>query len=146
MARTLQRKIFAGCRELGLDADARHDLQLAATGKESLSEMSEVELTLVINRLKESGFNATSRGGKGRKKAPRADIRFCHVMWRLLHENGTVRQPGAAGLNAFIRKQFEKAWGYVPVDIDTMTEWSQIRDVVEALKGWCAREQIELDQ
>jgi len=143
--RALQRKIFAGCRELGLDADARHDLQLAATGKESLSDMTEAELELVIDRLKQSGFNPASRGGK-RKRAPRADIRFCHVMWRLLHEAGAVRQPGAAGLNAFVRKRFEKTWGYVPVDIDAMTEWSEIRDVVEALKDWCGREGIELDQ
>jgi len=77
---------------------------------------------------------------------PRADVRFCHVMWRLLNEAGAAKVPGPQGLNAFIRSRFEKTWGYTPIDIDAMREWREIADVVEALKDWCAREGIDLEQ
>jgi hypothetical protein len=66
-------------------------------------------------------------------------------MWRLLVEAGSAKVAGPKGLNAFIRARFEKTWGHVPIDIDAMTEWSEIDDVVQALKDWCARDGIELN-
>ncbi|MCU9850369.1 regulatory protein GemA [Defluviimonas sp. WL0024] len=142
--RALQRQIFAGCRELGLDTDTRRDLQLVATGKDSLSDMSEAEMHKVVAALKERGWRP-SAGAKGRRPAAnRADVRFCHVMWRLLHEKGAVKASGAKGLNAFIRARFEKKWGSVPIDIDTMQDWSEIADIVDALKAMCLRNGIEV--
>lgn len=139
----LRQKIHVGCRELGLDSDTRRDLQYAATGKASMRDMDEADMRKVLTVLEQKGFKPTSAGR--RPKAKRADIRFCHVMWRLLHEAGEARVKGAAGLNAFIRARFEKTWGHVPIDIDSMTEWQEIKDVVEALKSWCDRAGIELD-
>lgn len=143
-ARNLQRLIHVGCRELRIEAEDRHALQLMTTGKESLSDMSEAELLKVVGALKDRGFTPHATGK--RKPAGRADIRFCHVMWRLLHEAGAVRVGGPAGLNAFVQKRFAKSWGSVPIDIDAMRDWQEIRDVVEALKDWCHREGIELDR
>lgn len=140
----LRKLIFAGCRTLGLDAELRHDLQLAATGKASLSDMNERELRLVVGALKECGFEPQPGRKAARKPAGRADIRFCHVMWRLLYEAGAVKVAGPKGLNAFVRSQFEGKWKSVPIDIDALTDWHQINDVVEALKAWCAREGIAL--
>lgn len=145
MPRALQRKIFAGCRELGLDDDTRRDLQFAATGKTSLSDMSEEELSQVIKALEARGFKRAVKPGANRPMARRADVRFAHVLWRLLHENGAARVAGPAGLNAFIRARFAGKWGAAPMDIDMMTDWAQIADVIEALKAWCEREGIELD-
>lgn len=145
MSRALQRKIFAGCRELGLDDDTRRDLQLAATGKASLSEMTEAELNQVIKALETRGFKrAVKPGAKRRPMAKRADVRFAHVLWRLLHENGAAHVAGPAGLNAFIRSRFAGKWGAAPLDIDMMTDWAQIADVIDALKAWCKREGIEI--
>ncbi|MGC9368687.1 MAG: phage protein GemA/Gp16 family protein [Paracoccaceae bacterium] len=144
MNRSLQKLVFAACRQLGLDDEARRDLQVSVTGKASMRDMTEADLKLVVNRLKESGFDPDG-GKRKRPRAPRADIRFCHVMWRLLHEAGAAKVKGPEGLNAFVRARFEKTWGYVPVDIDALREWSEIKDVVEALKDWCDREGIELE-
>lgn len=144
MSRALERTIFAGCRELGLDSDSRRDLQLMVTGKESLTEMTEADLRKVVSALKERGFRV-SRGTK-RPRASRADIRFCHVMWRLLNEAGEAKVPGAKGLNAFVQKRFAKKWGFAVIDIDALTEWEQIKDVVDALKDWCKRAGVDLDQ
>ncbi|SMH35980.1 regulatory protein GemA [Maritimibacter sp. HL-12] len=143
MSATLRRTIFAACRELGLDGDARHDLQLRVTGKTSLSDMDARELRLVVSEMKRMGFRL-SRGP--RKRAPRGDLRFAHVLWRLLNEAGVVKVPGAKGLNAFIRARFEAKWGHLPIDIDAMRDADQINDVVEALKAWCVREGIELER
>ncbi|WP_349295259.1 regulatory protein GemA (plasmid) [Thioclava sp. 'Guangxiensis'] len=142
MTHQLQRSIFAGCRELGLDEDSRRDLQLRVTGKASLSDMTDAEKTAVLSELRSKGFRV--RAGK-RPIAKRGDIRFAHVLWRLLHEAGETRVAGSAGLNAFIRKRFAKTWGAAPIDIDAMTDHVQISMVIDALKAWCARAGVELD-
>ena len=142
--RRLQKLIHVGCRELGIDKDTRRDLQVVACGKPSMSDMNEADLGKVVNALKARGFSPT-KGGK-RPRASRADVRLCHVLWRLLVEAGEAREPGAAGLNKFIRSRFENTWDYVPIDIDTMTEWREIDQVVQALKSWCDRKGVERDQ
>lgn len=139
----LIRKIHVGCRQLGIDADTRHALQLQVTGKASLTDMSEAELKLVVNHLKGRGF--TSKEGR-RPAAKRADVRFVHVMWRLLGEAGVLHKPGRDGLNAFIRSRFESTWGAVPADVDMLQEHDKISDVIDALKAWCERSGIELEE
>ena len=141
--RTLQRTIFAACRDLGLDDDARHDLQLRVTGKESLSDMTDGELKLVISEMKRMGFRH-ARGSRY-KLAPRADLRLVHVLWSRLGAAGTLERPGRDGLNAFIRTQFGGAWGSVPADVDMLRDAAQINAVIRALKAWCARAGVELD-
>ncbi len=145
--RALQRKIHVACRELGLDGDARHAVQIAACGKASMKDMDDNDLTLVINHLKDRGWKPKKPTAKQyRKAAPRADLRFVHVLWRLLGEAGVLDQPTRAGLNAFVRKRFEATWESVPIDIDALRDHEQINDVVEALKAWCGRVGVKLDR
>ena len=146
---SLKRMIHAGCRELGLDSDTRHDLQLVATGKASMADMTEAELHKVVAALKQRGFKPfgntyyTSRksGGKtrGHAQAPRADLRYVHVLWRQLGEAGALKRPGRDGLNSFIRLRFEGKWQSVPIDVDALRDASQINDVTRALKDMCRR-------
>lgn len=145
----LQKLIHVGCRDLGLDEDTRHDLQLVATGKGSMRDMSQGDLEALLAALKARGFNPDlSRPGvkNGRPAAERGDIRYAHVLWKLLALQGAVKVPGAKGLNAFIRARFEAHWGHVPIDIDAMREWAEIKDVVDALKAMCKRAGIEVRQ
>ena len=83
--------IHVAARELGLDADTRHQLQLVTTGKESLAAMTPAELDKVVDALKARGF-APGRhvARKGRQAAPRGDIRFAHVLWGKLVKVGAV--------------------------------------------------------
>ncbi|MDJ0826974.1 MAG: regulatory protein GemA [Rhodobacter sp.] len=137
----LRRTIFAACRELGLDDAARRDLQERATGKSSLSAMSEHEMESVIGALKASGFKP-GRGGKRHKLAPRGDLRLVHVLWSKLDKAGKVRMRGRKGLNSFIRSRFGAAWGSVPLDVDALRDADKIAALIEALKSWCEREGI----
>lgn len=137
---SLRRQIHVGCKQLGLDDETRHDLQLAATGKASMKDMSEGDMRKVLDALKQRGFKTST--GRKRKRAPRADVRYCHVLWGLLYKAGHARIGGAEGLNAFVRSRFENTWGHVPIDIDAMTEAGEINDVIRALKDWCGRNGI----
>ncbi|WP_290741632.1 regulatory protein GemA [Amaricoccus sp.] len=147
-ARNLQRLVHVGCRQLGIDAELRHDIQLAATGKASMAEMDEAELKLVVGALESRGFKPGFKGASkgGRAPAPRADLRYAHVLWGLLAAKGAVRAPGRDGLNAFVAKRFGKAWGATPIDVDALRDWRQIADLVDALKAWCKREGIPTTQ
>lgn len=147
MTLALKKLIHVGARTLGLDADTRHDLQMVATGKASLADMTEPELEKVVAAMKARGFKPSGAGAsKGRRPAAgRGDVRFCHVLWGKLHSAGAVDQKGAAGLNAFVRKRFGDAWGAAPIDIDKMQDWKQIATVIEALKSMCKRAGIKID-
>ncbi|UWQ31271.1 regulatory protein GemA [Leisingera sp. M527] len=142
MTRALQQKIHVGCRELGLDSDGRRDLQLAVTGKASMKDMTEAELNSVLRRLKSDGFKASS-GGKKHKLAPRADLRLIHVLWRGLGAAGELRDPSRKGLNKFNRARFGNTWQSVPADVDMLRQHDQIDQVIQALKSWGKRADID---
>lgn len=145
MTRALQMLVHVGCRELGIDGETRRDLQLVVTGKPSMLDMDEADLTKLVTALKERGFKP--HAGNARAKRPaakRGDVRFAHVLWGKLHKAGAVNQGGAKGLNAFIRARFEKSWGAAVFDIDAMQDARQIATLIEALKGMCTRAGITL--
>ena len=145
MTRSLQQLIHVGCRELHLDQDARRDLQLAVCGKASMRDMTQADLTAVLGRLKADGFKPELKGRKKRAGAPRADLRLIHVLWRKLGDAGQLRTPGRAGLNSFVRARFGNVWGSVPADVDMLRDWAQIDQVIQALKSWGQRVDIDFD-
>lgn len=145
MTRALQTLIHVGCRELGLDAETRRDLQYQVTGKASLRDMNGDELKLIVTALKDRGFVPKgARRGK-HNSAPRADLRLVHVLWRKLGEADALERPGRDGLNAFVRSRFGKVWGSVPADIDMLRDHAQIDMVIQALKLWCDRVGADVD-
>jgi phage gp16-like protein len=143
-SRNLQRMIHVGCKQLGLDDDTRRDLQLVVTGKASMAAMSEAEMLKVVDALKQRGFKTGFKGTSKTRRptAKRADVRLIHALWGALGRAGKLKKPGREGLNAFLRIRFEKKWGAVPIDVDALTDWSQISDVIKALKDWCRREGV----
>jgi phage gp16-like protein len=145
MTDTLRKMIFVGCRELSIDTEARQALQLSVVGKASMSDMDEAELTLVLNRLKSDGFKPSSKGRSKHKTAARADLRLIHVLWRKLGDAGVLDKPNRAGLNAYIRSQFGNAWSSVPADVDMLRDHKQIEAVLQSLKAWGKRADIDFD-
>lgn len=144
------RAIYAGIRAIGIDdEDDRRALYARVTGKSRLRDMDRRDKDAVLAELRRLEFGAADAQGAGTGRtrypiAPRGDLRFIHVMWRLLADQGSVRKAGRAGLNAFIRARFEAKWGHVPLDVDQMQEWAEINDVVEALRAMCRRAGIDL--
>ena len=146
MSAALTRTIMVGCRQLGLDDDTRRDLQLRVVGKASLRDMTATEQQKVLDALKAEGFTPSGGAKAKRKPAARGDVRFCYVLWGKLHRAGVVEQAGAKGLNAFVRKRFEKTWGAAPIDIDQMRDHAQIATIIEALKAMCKRAGLEVER
>ncbi len=144
MSRALQQKIHVGCRELGIDSEARRELQLVVTGKASMKDMDEADLKAVLKRLQESGFRVSS-SGKKHAKASRPDLRLVHVLWTKLGDAGQLRDPSRKGLNKFIRERFGKAWSNVPADVDMMRDQAEIDQVIQALKSWGQRVDIDFN-
>ena len=143
--RALQKTIFAGCRELGLDGDARKALQLQVSGKASMADMTDDELQAVVDRLRADGFKPKKKGGKFHPPAPRADLRLIHILWKALKDAGELDRPSREGLNAFIRSRFEDAWGSVPADVDMLRDADKIAAVIRALKAWMKRKDVPFD-
>lgn len=143
MSRALQKTIHVGCRELGIDADTRRELQKVITGKASMSDMDTSELLSVVKALRDRGFQRAQTPQRY-ARASRADLRLVHVLWAKLGEAGVLDKPGRAGLNAFIRSQFGNVWASVPVDVDALRDDTQINAVISALKSWCARAGVPL--
>lgn len=142
MSSALIKLVHVGCRELGIDAETRREMQEQLTGKASLSDMTDAEITLVVDNLKQRGFKV--KGGR-RKAASRADLRLIHVLWAKLGEAGALADPSRSGLNAFVRKQLEKAGGVAPADVDMLREHYQIDDIIQALKAWARRADADFD-
>ena len=133
------RTIHVACKQLGIGPDARHDLQLRLVGKASLADMTPAEQNRVLEHLKAQGFTATTGNRARRPAAKRGDVRLAHVLWGKLVAAGVMTAPGAKGLNAFVRSAWGKSWGAVPLDIDQMTNHSQIATIIQALKDRCTR-------
>lgn len=142
MSAKLRAQIHIACKELGLDQAARRDLQLVETGKASMSDMTDADMHKLLDRLKRDGFSADK---KPFKPAPRGDLRVVHVLWRKLGEAGAVRARGRAGLNAFVKERFGTAWGYVPVDVDHLTDKQHIDQLLQALRQMGKRAGIDFD-
>lgn len=142
MTAALIKTIHVGCRQLGIDAETRHEMQLRLVGKQSLAEMTDAERQRVLDELKARGFTPSS--GR-RARAPRADLRLIHVLWARLGHAGALKDPTRKGLNAFIQKRFGEAWGFVPSDIDGLRDAPKIDAVLQALIQWGKREKIDFD-
>ncbi len=66
-------RLMRACRAVGLDEEARHDMQMAVTGKASMRDMGGADLRRLLDRLNA----AQGRGEKGSATAirrPRAPI------------------------------------------------------------------------
>ena len=139
----LMRGIHGACRRLGLDDDARHDVQIAVTGKGSLRDMDARDLARLIahlNRLQgRTGGTGRGRGARHHARAVRGDVRLIHALWGDLGRRGALQRPDRAGLNAFIRARFAAHWSYVPLDVDMLGDAACITDVIRALQSMLQR-------
>ena len=139
----LMRAVHAVCRKLGLDDDARHDIQVRLTGRTSMRDMGVRELDRLLRHLNgHTGAGPGAGGADGGRRhatAPRADLRLVHALWGELGRRGALTHPGRGGLNAFIRARFGPHWAFVPMDVDALTDTACITDVIRALRAMLAR-------
>jgi hypothetical protein len=91
--------VHAAAKKQGIDEDTRRDIQLAATGKDSLTKMTLPEIGKVLDRL-----NATNKGA-GLSANARPHVGKIRALWWTLYWLGETSSPNDSALDAFVCRQ-----------------------------------------
>ena len=136
-------------KALSLTKEDAQALKLSITGKASAADMSVPQRRMVLAHLStlqaiQAGTpKPTYRGARrslDRSSADSADARWskARALWALLAQGGVVKVDTDAALTAYVKRQTRvEAWRFL--------NGYQINTVIESLKRWCARENIEVD-
>ncbi|UIJ46927.1 regulatory protein GemA [Sphingomonas cannabina] len=119
--------VRAACNRLGLDDDARRDIQQGIVGKASMSDMTIAELGKVLDRL-----NKDWKGPSGH----RAHVGKIRALWWSLYWLGAVVEPNDAAIDSFVRRQSG-------ISALRFLDHRNASSVVEALKSWLEREGVD---
>ena len=120
------RAVLAACRRLGLDQDARKEVQEELTGVASMAEMSERQLGELLDHL-----NRDYRG----TNPNRAHISKIKALWWSLYWLGAIDEPADRALSAFVKRQ-------TGIAALRFLDHRKAHSVVEALKSWLEREGV----
>ena len=142
-------RVHARAKQLGLDDDARRDIQRRAVGKESCAEMTAAELRRVLsemNRAARSGArdrapSARSSGASARRLREKKDARPSAreldakllALWISGWHLGVVRDRTDDGLAAWLRRRFK-------IEVPSWPDFPAKARAVEGMKAWLARE------
>lgn len=126
--------IHSGCKQLGIDEDARRAIYARVTGKASLKLMSPGEKEAVVGELRRLGFKLASRRPNGRARLSGKFAGKLQALWITAYNLDIVDNRDDAALEAFIRRQtgLERE--------RFLYHASDAAKVIEALKKWIARE------
>lgn len=126
--------IHSGCKQLGIDEEGRRAIYARVTGKDRLTLMSPGEKEAVVGELRRLGFTSISKRPNGRARLSGKYAGKLQALWIAAHNLGIVDNRDDAALEAFIKRQTgieRERWLHHAEDADK---------VIEALKGWIARE------
>lgn len=144
MSAAAYRLIAVGCRDLGIDDDARKAMLLARYGVESRKDLSPDQLSDFIEHLKNSGFRPIRAGqAQGSRKRPMSRHGYIRKIWALW---GNLKRADVldatdtdAALVAFVNRH-RKAGHMDSIDQLEWLDEAEASPIIEALKAWCRRE------
>ncbi|WP_336958693.1 regulatory protein GemA [Sphingobium aquiterrae] len=122
----LMRAVRAACRRLGIDDDARKDIQAEQIKKASMSDMSIGELGKLLDHL-----NRDWKGPMGH----RAHLGKIKALWWSLYWLGAIDDPGERPISSFVQRQ-------TGISALNFLDHRKAASVIEALKSWAAREGV----
>ena len=148
--RYVRGQIQKRAKRLGLDDDARRDLQRRAVGKDSCADMTTAELRRVLTHMGGTGrgsAGARKNGGAGRRAAnggaasarkndrpsARELDRKIVALWISGWHLGVVRDRSDDGLAEWLRRRFA-------IEVPAWPDFPAKARAVEGLKAWLARE------
>lgn len=121
-------------KQLGLDDDVYRAKLHMITGKSSTKDMTETERQKVITEFRRLGFQPIERRQDGRLKLTGKFAGKLQALWIAAYHLGITRERDDAALIAFVKRQ-------TGIDHVRWLKFAEdARSVVEAMKGWIARE------
>ena len=133
-------RVHARAKQLGLDDDARRDLQRRETGHESCADMNAAELRRVLAAMnggaggRDHAAPARTRGRRGGDKARTGPLLDkLTALWITGYHLGVVRDRSDAGLARWFRRQ-------TGLDAPAWAKPPELAQAIEALRAWLARE------
>lgn len=143
MTKDPRRALFAACKSLGMDDDARRDMLQSVIGKPSSKDLTPREWSKVLDHMnKLTGFALKQT----RKIDTSAEASKVRAIWLLLHQIGEVRDPSENALASYckrIAKVDDLHWAGAEIVtlIETLKKWAQ-RKLPAALAARLARLQL----
>lgn len=120
------RAVLAACRRLGIDNEARKDIQQQIVGTASMAEMTHAQLGKLLDHL--------NRDWQGTNPA-RPHLAKIKALWWSLYWLGAIDEPGEKALSTFVKRQ-------TGVAALRFLDSRQSFSVIEALKQWLKREGV----
>jgi hypothetical protein len=125
----LYRAVHAAIRANGMDDDDRKALQQQLFGKASLSDMSDAEISMLLNRLNKDRNNKAPAGH-------RAHVGKIRALWWSLYWLGEVESSDERAISAFVKRQTN-------VSALRFVDHRTAPAIIEGLKSWLARVGVE---
>lgn len=126
--------IHVGCKQLGIDDDAKRAIYARITGKASLTLMKPGEKDAVLQELRRLGFSTIARRPNGKQQLTGKFAKKLQALWIGAWNLGLIKERDDAALVAFVKRQ-------TGLDqVRFLHHADDARAVVEALKSWMQRE------
>lgn len=127
MTEPLRRQIKAAQVKLNMDQADYLALLNRITGKSSSTELSKTEIKAVLNEFKRLGWEPNNKNAKL--------VRTIKFLWMRLGEENCLNTPDRSAMESFCKRFTDGKSLY-------RAQRGQLQNIVEALKQWCARENI----
>lgn len=129
--------IHVGKTQLGLDDELYRELLESCTGKTSSKDMTTQQLDVVLNRLKQLGFQVESKEKTGVSNlADDAKSKLIRHLWLQLHQAGQVHNGSEKALAKFVENK-------VGVSALQFLSTKNADMIINHLRSWCKRCKID---
>ena len=132
--RALLAKVHIAAKQMGLDRDAYGDVLARVTGRRGAGTLDDGQLGAVLEEFKRLGW----QGRVPRPLPGKPAVRMIYGLWKDLRPH--LADPSKDALRAFVARQTVSALHPLGVGAPEFLDGKQASVVIEALKGWLARE------
>ncbi len=129
----LLKLVQIGKRDLAMDDDTYRAMLENLTGQRSAKNLSQLQLSKVLDHLKRLGFAPKAK--KPQPKAKALEVAKLRAIWITMHKQGFVRNGTDAALDAYVRRMTTHSNGR-GIDKAIWLKPYQAAEVLESLKKW----------
>ena len=108
--RAMEGNIHVAKKETGIDEETYRAMMAEATGKSSLTQLTDAEAEQLLGVFKAKGWQAKSKSGVTPRRNARADhpvAKKARAMWISLHQLGAIENGSEQALEAFAARQLK---------------------------------------